>query len=385
VFLLIWPTKWPQYALIVTPALCLAAAESLRRTYRWVVEQENYWGYLREMFPQPGKWFWLSVAAFALFIGAIYLSAAVKYTVGRIGWSHLTAESSLLPSNTVHDLLAGPNGEMIIATEKGLAVRTPPSGVDLPDRWQLFNTGNSGLPVNRVLALARDPDGNLWLGTGHGVARYDGSSWQAFRAADLGLQTDQVNALAIDSKSHVYAGTLSGVSEWNGTHWDALPAFDQEQVFGLFAAPDALWVAAKRGVFRHDLSSGTNTFYPTSASANAVIVDSRDTVWAGTSSGVARLQNDQWTYFNTSNSGLPYNTVLTLTEGAPGTLWVGTSHSAEAGGALASFNGRAWHGYETDNSGASGAEPLAVSVTNGEVWIATRTAGIDIYRLGDEP
>ena len=385
VFLLIWPTKWPQYALIVTPALCLTAAESLRRAYYWVVEQENYWQYLREMFPQPGKWFWLSIAAFALFIGVIYLSAAIKYTVGRIGWSHITAQSSLLPSNTVYDLLPGPNGEMIIATEKGVAIRTPPASVDLPDRWQLFNTGNSGLPADKVLALARDPAGNLWLGTGHGLARYDGKSWQVFHAHDLGLQNDQVKALATDTVGHIYAGTLSGISEWNGAHWEALPAFRQEQVFGLFSTREALWIATPRGVFRHDISSGKDTFYPTAISANSVIVDSHDTVWAGTSGGVARLQNDRWTYFNTANSGLPYNTVFTLTEGTPGTLWVGTSRSVDVGGALTSFNGQKWKSYETDNSGASGAEPLAIVVANGEIWTATRTAGIDIYRLGDEP
>jgi len=73
-----------------------------------------------------------------------------------------------------------------------------------------------------------------------------------------------------------------------------------------------------------------------------------------------------------------------LAEGTPGTIWVGTSRSADVGGALASFNGQDWTTYKTNNSGASGAEPLAIVVTNGQVWTATRTAGIDIYRLGDK-
>ncbi|HEY3369425.1 MAG TPA: hypothetical protein VGK10_01175, partial [Prolixibacteraceae bacterium] len=37
-FLLIWPTKWPQYALIVTPALCIMAAGTLHRLINWVRE-----------------------------------------------------------------------------------------------------------------------------------------------------------------------------------------------------------------------------------------------------------------------------------------------------------------------------------------------------------
>jgi ligand-binding sensor domain-containing protein len=274
---------------------------------------------------------------------------------------------------------------MIMATEKGAVLWMPPSGVDLPDRWQVFNTRNSGLPVDKVLAVVRDAEGNLWFGTQHGVARYDEASWQVFRATDIGLKTDEVNALAADSTGRVYAGTLSGISMWNGSAWENLPAFNQEQVFGLFVTKDALWVAAKRGVFLYDLSTGKDSLFPTTAAANAVVVDSRGTVWAATSSGLARLQGNDWLYFNTANSGLPYNTVLTLAEGAPGTLWVGTSRSANVGGGLAFFNGQDWTSFKADNSGASGGEPLAIVVTNGQVWTATRTAGIDIYSLGDRP
>jgi hypothetical protein len=384
-FLMLWPTKWPQYALIITPALCIMAAESMRRAYHWVVEQENYWNYLREMFPQPGKWFWLSIAAFVLFVGMIYLSAAIKYTVGRVGWSHITSQTSFLPSDTVYDLLPGSGGQMIIATEKGVAIRMPPQSADLPDHWQIFNKANSGLPADKVLSLARDSQGTLWFGTEHGLARYDETSWQVFEANDLGLASDQVNSLAVDLGGHIYAGTLSGISEWNGENWESLPAFNQEAVFGLFATQKALWVAAKRGVFQYDLSSGMNSFYPTISAANAVLIDSGGIVWAATSSGLARLQEEYWSYFNTSNSSIPFNTVLALTEGPSGTLWVGTSHSTQAGGALASFDGQDWKSFQTNNSGASGAEPLAIVVVNGEVWTATRTGGIDIYRLGEKP
>jgi ligand-binding sensor domain-containing protein len=172
---------------------------------------------------------------------------------------------------------------------------------------------------------------------------------------------------------------------WNGKRWEAIPTLNKEQVFGLFVTNEALWVAAKRGVFSHHFMTGTDAFYPTAASANAVLVDSSGVIWAATSVGLARLQGENWTYFNTVNSGLPYNTVLTLTEGMPGTLWVGTSRSAEVGGGLASFDGQNWRQFKKDNSGASGAEPLTIVVTDGQVWTGTRTAGIDIFRIGDTP
>lgn len=41
-FLLVWGTKWPQYVLTVIPAVCLMAAESLRRAWRWFTGLSYY-------------------------------------------------------------------------------------------------------------------------------------------------------------------------------------------------------------------------------------------------------------------------------------------------------------------------------------------------------
>lgn len=41
-FLLLWGTKWPQYVLTIIPAVCLMAAESIRRTYRWFTQLSYY-------------------------------------------------------------------------------------------------------------------------------------------------------------------------------------------------------------------------------------------------------------------------------------------------------------------------------------------------------
>jgi 4-amino-4-deoxy-L-arabinose transferase-like glycosyltransferase len=42
IFLLLWGTKWPQYVLIIVPALCLMAAESARRFSKWVSQLSYY-------------------------------------------------------------------------------------------------------------------------------------------------------------------------------------------------------------------------------------------------------------------------------------------------------------------------------------------------------
>ena len=42
VFLLLWGTKWPQYVLTIIPAICIMAAESARRFYRWFTHLSYY-------------------------------------------------------------------------------------------------------------------------------------------------------------------------------------------------------------------------------------------------------------------------------------------------------------------------------------------------------
>ena len=53
VFLLLWPTKWPQYTLVLLPAMCLLAAPTLRIIYQKLREQETYWEWFSTMFPGP--------------------------------------------------------------------------------------------------------------------------------------------------------------------------------------------------------------------------------------------------------------------------------------------------------------------------------------------
>ena len=50
--------------------------------------------------------------------------------------------------------------------------------------WQVFTSRNSGLPADRVTAIAEDASGALWFGTyGGGLARLDagGRTWTVWR------------------------------------------------------------------------------------------------------------------------------------------------------------------------------------------------------------
>lgn len=403
-FLLLWPTKWPQYTLMLTPALCLAASSTLERAYRWLREQETYYTWLQQMLPRPPLAFWIILALTLVAVGAVYTSATLELTLGRIGWSHLTTEGTLLPSSTVYAVLAGPDEQMILGTDRGAAIWSPPPATDLPDRWLVFTDDNSGLPEGqRVRALARDRENHLWFGAGPAVARYDGgegaSAWQTFWYRDMGLRQGIVQALAVGSDGRLWVGTSTGAAVFDGQAWTSYTAarsglVDDDVLSLAVQAPppgesdgDWIWFGTRTGVERLDTASGQWTLYdepfdPEWGGVVSLLVDSGGRLWAGTiGGGLGVWDGAAWQFYRTSNSDIPFNTVQALAEVEPDVLWAGAAPPTEVGGVLAEFDGETWRTYTPRNSGFSGAEPLAIAQdAEGRWWIGTRTAGVDIYQ-----
>jgi ligand-binding sensor domain-containing protein len=74
-----------------------------------------------------------------------------------------------------------------------------------------------------------------------------------------------------------------------------------------------------------------------------------------------------WTVYNTSNSGLPDNGVLSIEIDAVGNKWIGTS-----GGGMAKFDGANWIIYDTSNSGLPGKDVYQIAIDDsGNKWVGT--------------
>ena len=79
--------------------------------------------------------------------------------------------------------------------------------------WAVYNTDNSGLPINYVLALATDTPGNTWIGTdGGGLAKFDGTHWTVYNTDNSELPVNYVYALATDAQGNVWIGTPVGLT-----------------------------------------------------------------------------------------------------------------------------------------------------------------------------
>jgi len=392
IVLLLWPTKWPQYTMVLIPALCMAASAAATWAYRWVREQDTYWQWFREMVPKPPRAFWVIAVAALVLISVGYAATRLEIMAGRRGWSHITVSNTLLPSNMVYTIAPGPGGQMILGTERGAAIWTPAASTDVPDAWTVFTAANSGLPNDRVLAVAQD-EGALWFGTEAGLARYASGEWRVYRARDFGVGGEQVRAVALGGDGRVWVGTDAGASVFDGQRWMAYTAAsgladDSVMALAVQATPegDAVWFGTQKGLSLLDTATGAWSQFALGPGGVAdLMVDSNGRVWAATLGGGLHVwESGAWRSYNVSNSPLPSDTVRVVYESEPGVIWVGTAWPVEVGGALASFDGKAWKMYAADRTGFSGAEPLAMAVdAEGRLWIGTSSAGLDVYRAAD--
>ncbi len=393
--LLFWPTKWPQYTLVVLPAFCMAASTAVKVGYQKLREQELYWEWFHNMFPRPSRKYLIIIASMIgiLLIGA--LVSQVLIAINRIGWSSISADTSGLPNNAINDLQSLPDGRTLLGTDGGAAIWKAATGEDVVDEWNVFNPGNSPIPNQRVLSVAQDRNGVFWFGTEAGLASFDGTSWAVYREKDFNLSSDQVNTIAIDRENRVWIGTLAGAAVYDGTGWKSFTAessgLEDNSIFTIAIQSDTgnnlVWFGSLYGISRYDLNADQWQTYTRNdidlgwGGVSDLFIDSTGILWVCTEGGGISLWDGKvWSSIKVSNSRLPYSTIETVAELEPGVFWIAASIPNTSGGVLARYNGTDWRVYEQGLSGYSGAETVSITKDDtGRYWFGTRTDGIDLY------
>lgn len=161
---------------------------------------------------------------------------------------------------------------------------------------QLFFSTTSlkdGLPSNIISGITQDQDDFIWIGTGNGLCRYDGTRFRTFK------KTESVNSLSSNEVSCVIAdGGFVWVGTWNGLCRINTTNFE---------------------VTRIDL--GAN------AAIRTLYKGANNIIWVGTENGLVQydVAADQIVeVFNTRKNNLSHNTIRSIYEDSNGTLWVGT-------------------------------------------------------------
>lgn len=108
------------------------------------------------------------------------------------------------------------------------------------------------------------------------------------------------------------------------------------------------------------------------ASVRDVLYDNSGNIWLAwlnssslSISGIKRFDGTNWIQYQTSNSGLPSNSVSSIKQDSQGNYWIGT------GGGLVKFDGTNWTVYNQSNSGicANGVGPIEID--GDTIWAGT--------------
>ena len=189
-----------------------------------------------------------------------------------------------------------------------------------------------GLPQNSVTAIARTPDGYLWLGTFGGLVRFDG---EGFRIFDIGaepeLASNRITALHVDRNGALWIGTQeAGVQRMrHGTFTTYLEGVPRGAINGFAeTARGELWCAGQGiGRFRAD---GFETVFPDPANradtVHSLVVDDADALWLGTDRGLFRLAGDHFTAIDLPGNAPP--PVWEIALDGEGRRWAFTSAGA---------------------------------------------------------
>ncbi len=212
-----------------------------------------------------------------------------------------------------------------------------------------------GLPDKTVRAVAQDAQGFIWLGTSHGLARYDGTRMEVL-AADPerpnSLAHNRVFALLLSHRGDLWVATGGGLSRYRPEHRDFESqhhdpkddgTLSSDLVLSLEDAGDGtLWVGTAKGLDRFDPETGRaqrlGELHPPLQAGNirALHRDVEGRLWIGTRDGVFTLDGSTQTLRRAplapepgqgseiTSAGSQGPRVQAIASGLEGEVWVGT-------------------------------------------------------------
>ena len=214
-------------------------------------------------------------------------------------------------------MVAGRDGSIWVGTEGAGLVRLKDGKI------QRF-TAKDGLPGNEVRALLEDRDGNLWVGTNHGLGRLSNGRWSRLGTED-GLSGDLVRSIYEDTDGSLWVGFYGGgLCRLRDGEFKSLSSRDglaHDLAWGIVEGTDqSLWIGTQGGLSH--LERGIITNYTTANGlsdniSRALLVERSGALWAG-NRGVSRFAGGRFTHY------LADKLVQSMLESRDGALWFGT-------------------------------------------------------------
>ncbi|WP_425392561.1 two-component regulator propeller domain-containing protein [Ekhidna sp.] len=234
-----------------------------------------------------------------------------------------TSQNSDLPSPNVLRVKNGMNGEIWLGTLHGIVIFKSGEFVTPPGLEQTRN-----MSIEEML-IAKN--GKVWFSTkSNKVYCYEDGKLEDLTST-LGLDEGTVLSITQDSNETVYFGTdNSWLVSYSKSRAIQRLHLGQEinGINTLYNNNDLIYLGTGRGLYTYDGATLKKRKILKSTSISSVIVDQKNTLWLGTLRGLFRYNNENQRLDSlTEESGMPNNIVRDLIFDQSGNLWVGTYRS----------------------------------------------------------
>ena len=210
--------------------------------------------------------------------------------------------------------------------------------------WTFYDNYSTSIPHRNVRKIVEDHEGNIWIGSYGGIAKFNGDSW----IFDQSFGAKKIRELFVDSQGDLWAGTNS---------------FDLNH--GLYKRTSEGW--KKYSTYTNDLPNDK---------LHGVRVDSDNNKWFGTGIGLVKYDGLHWQHINSTNSALRFDNVRDIELDNSGMLWVANTASYLVGldpfSELVCFNGTSWDSVKLSECGLGTSYVYSFAFSPlGDLWIAT--------------
>lgn len=296
-------------------------------------------------------------------------------------------------------------------------------------------TPANGLVADKVISVAQDTIGYIWIGTQEGLHRYDGYSLRLYQhdpEDSRSLSDNTVEKIYVDQAGTLWIGTWNGLNRYD-PHSDTFHRYqhdpkDTSSLSGLMVidmqedAQGRLWVAMGMelgGLCRYDpetdafvryLPRAGDPYSLTADNPGQLFLDRSGNLWVGMGSpfdwelnfgGLNRYDPDvdgfmQYLHDPDNPYSLAHNEIISMYEDQEGVFWVATwgggvqfldRETDRFYPAEGHPNGRRFFKPSQPN-GKSNSDPGGVRFlhedTDGNLWIGNFLGGLDYYDPGTE-
>lgn len=277
-----------------------------------------------------------------------------------------------LSHDVVRSLFEDREGNIWVGTQHGLN-RFSESAIKM-----LTNASDVSQPVRAITAGA---DGSVWAGTDNGLYRFDGRTTTHFDRRD-GLGALSIGALYTDHKGTIWvAADHGGIAQFKNGRFATVTG-SQAKLKRVWAITgdeqDALWMCeVDAGLFRW--SNGILTSFSADPEVggrfcNAAVTDHAGRVWLGFRDGEVIVRDGERFRVYDRQDGLPGGAVTALHEDSRGTMWIGAANG------LVSFAGNRFTAVVTPAGSPHTNVRAILEDANHTVWIGDNSG---VVRLDD--